>query len=133
MTWPDGGGEGGGDGDGGGGGDEDDDGDGGGDGGGGVGGGDGHGHGDGFAGGNGGGGAVVCVLPGAPYSGTTEGKVCLNSASRTLNSTRRKPPANHSELLIAVCSVEHWDCLLQFRTTKPPLRNGALGTPAAIL
>ena len=114
MTWPDGGGDGesgGGDGDGGGGG---------------------HGPGDGFAGGNGGGGAVVCVLPGAPHSGTSEGKVCPNSASRTLKRTRQKPPANHSELLIAVCSVEHWDCLLQVRTTKPLLRNGVLGILAAI-
>ena len=102
MTWPDGGGKGesgGGDGDDGGGGDgdEDDDSD----------GGDGDGGGDGFAGGNGGGGAVVCVLPGAPHSGTSEGKVCPNSASRTLKRTRQKPPANHSEVLIAVCSVEH--------------------------
>ena len=111
MTWPDGGGEGesgGGDGDNDGDGDDDGDGD-------------------------GGGGVVVCVLPGAPHSGTSEGKVCPNSASRTLKRTRQKPPANHSELLIAVCSVEHWDCLLQVRTTKPLLRNGAPGILAAIL
>ena len=98
MTWPDGGDKGesgGGDGDDGGGGDGDDDDD-----------SDG-GDGDGFAGGNGGGGAVVCVLPGAPHSGTSEGKVCPNSPSRTLKRTRQKPPANHSEVLIAVCSVEH--------------------------
>ena len=104
MTWPDGGGKGesgGGDGDDGGGGDgdEDDDSDGGDE--------DDGGGGDGFAGRNGGGGAVVCVLPGAPHSGTSEGKVCPNSASRTLKRTRQKPPANHSEVLIAVCSVEH--------------------------